>query len=526
VRRPRRRVEATATALALSTSISVTFVDATIRRFQSLPESADSLVPIRFLQYSLLGLLGMGLVGQCGCTSVPPHDGLANVRVSDVVRRVKCDIRDAVLQTARYRDEQSGKAPLLFLTEWAAKVHMTIAVDDTAAITPGLTYSDPLDKPVATRLIPATTEFFTLGVGGGFTTQAIRTEDIEFLFSLKEVEKDFTDDKRRNGLFQVCNTSGQFLESDLGLQPLIESAVKPIKDGVLKAGPEAIGPGPPPPAGKVMDDKATRQALKDLAAASKPVDRGSLTIESALSLAREPGKFDYLVQEFKDVKSVPFSTLDANGNRPAVHAINVISDVTQAGQIEKHVQNVINNVVKPLDALYSPTLPPACLKTVNEFRDEAIQASIDVSIAVDTINTANEKHDQETIETQFTKLKGFADTVSARTMSMAQAISGKTCQTPKPKDVASYDPIDLISEQVTFYVTLTGSVSPAWKLVAITSPIAPSLFTATRKDTNTMILALGRPAAQGGLSGNVAVSNQILAGMLSQALSNQRPFGQ
>ena len=109
---------------------------------------------------------------------------------------------------------------------------------------------------------------------------------------------------------------------------------------------------------------------------------------------------------------------------------------------------------------------------------------------------------------------------------MAQAINGKTCQTPKPKDVASYDPIDLISEQVTFYVTLTGSVSPAWKLVAITSPIAPSLFTATRKDTNTMILALGRPAAQGGLSGNVAVSNQILAGMLSQALSNQRPLGQ
>jgi hypothetical protein len=504
----------------------------------SFTEKWDSFVTIRFFQYSLRGVLGSALISQCGCTSVPPHDGLANVHVSDVVRRVKCDIRAAVLQTARYRDNESGKAPLLFLTEWAAKVHMTIAVDDTAAITPGLTYSDPLDKPVATRLIPATTEFFTLGVGGGFTTQAIRTEDIEFLFSLKEIENDFTDDKRRDGLFQVCNTSGQFLESDLGLQPLIESAVKPIKDGVLKAGPEAIGPGPPPPAGKVMDDKATRQALKDLAAASKPVDRGSLTIEGALSLAREPGKFDYLFQEFKDVKSVPFSTLDANGNRPAVDAINVISDVTQASQIEKHVQNVINNVVKPLDALYSPTLPPACLKTVNEFRDEAIQASINVSIAVDTINTANEriavdtnntaneKHDQDTIQTQFNKLKGFADTVSARTISMAQAINGKTCQTPKPKDVASYDPIDLISEQVTFYVTLTGSLSPAWKLVAITSPIAPSLFTATRKDTNTMILALGRPAAQGGLSGNVAVSNQILAGMLSQALSNQRPLGQ
>ena len=238
-------------------------------------------MPIRFLQYSLLGLLGIALIGQCGCTSVPRHDGLANVHVSDVVKRVKCDIQNAVLNAANYRDE-NGKAPLLFLTEWAAKVHMTIAVDDTAAITPGVTYSDPLDKPVATRLIPATTEFFTFGVGGGFTTQAIRTEDIEFLFSIKEVENDFTDDKRRDGLFQVCNSSGQFLESDLGLQPLIESAVKPIKEGVLKAGKEAIGPGPAPPAGKVMDDKTIQQALKDLAAASKPIDRGSFTIKALL----------------------------------------------------------------------------------------------------------------------------------------------------------------------------------------------------------------------------------------------------
>lgn len=485
-------------------------------------------MPIRFLQYSLLGLLGIALIGQCGCTSVPRHDGLANVHVSDVVKRVKCDIQNAVLNAANYRDE-NGKAPLLFLTEWAAKVHMTIAVDDTAAITPGVTYSDPLDKPVATRLIPATTEFFTFGVGGGFTTEAIRTEDIEFLFSIKEVESDFTDDKRRDGLFQVCNSSGQFLESDLGLQPLIESAVNPIKEGVLKAGKEAIGPGPAPPAGKVMDDKTIQQQLSALTAALKPIDRRSFTVNSALGSALEPGKFDFVIKDLlPGEKSAPFSELNAQGNRRAVQAINVISDVTQASQIEKHVQNVINNVVKPLYALYSPTLPAACLKTVNQLQSEAIQASINVSIVVDTINAANEKNDQNAVATEFNKLKTFADTVSAKTMSMAQAINGKTCQTPKPQDVASYDPIDLISEQVTFYVTLTGSVSPGWKLVAITSPIAPSLFTASRKDTNTMILALGRPAsaAQGGLSGNTAVSNQILSGMLSQALSNQRPLGQ
>jgi hypothetical protein len=32
------------------------------------------------------------------CAVVPPHDGMARVRVDDVVKRVKCDIATAVLE--------------------------------------------------------------------------------------------------------------------------------------------------------------------------------------------------------------------------------------------------------------------------------------------------------------------------------------------------------------------------------------------------------------------------------------------
>jgi hypothetical protein len=49
-----------------------------------------------------------------------------------------------------------------------------------------------LDKTVvATALIPATTEMFSLGLGAGFTTEAVRQEDIEFLVSFSEMIPEF-----------------------------------------------------------------------------------------------------------------------------------------------------------------------------------------------------------------------------------------------------------------------------------------------------------------------------------------------
>jgi hypothetical protein len=71
-------------------------------------------------------------------------------------------------------------------------------------------------------------------------------------------------------------------------------------------------------------------------------------------------------------------------------------------------------------------------------------------------------------------------------------------QKKPPPGPALYDPIDLIGETVNFYITLSGSVTPTWKLVRVTAPLAPTFASAIRKNTNTLILTLGRPAYQDG----------------------------
>ena len=99
---------------------------------------------------------------------------------------------------------------------------------------------------------------------------------------------------------------------------------------------------------------------------------------------------------------------------------------------------------------------------------------------------------------------------------------------PKKKKPTLYDPIDLISEQVNFFVTASGNVTPGWKLVNVVAPLAPALFSGSRKDTNTVILAMGRPnaSADGGIAASTAMNNQILAAILSQAVASGQRVGQ
>jgi hypothetical protein len=111
--------------------------------------------------------------------------------------------------------------------------------------------------------------------------------------------------------------------------------------------------------------------------------------------------------------------------------------------------------------------------------------------------------------------------------SMAREIYN-CAQQPKPaekKKIIAYDPIDLVSETVNFYVTYSGSLTPAWKLVRLTAPIAPNFLSGSRKDTNTLILVMGRPVStdENGPAPSRAMDNQLLSSLLRDAIT-QRPF--
>jgi hypothetical protein len=98
----------------------------------------------------------------------------------------------------------------------------------------------------------------------------------------------------------------------------------------------------------------------------------------------------------------------------------------------------------------------------------------------------------------------------------------KTCPklpAPQPTPLV-YDPLDLISETINFYITSSGSVTPTWKLVRVSAPVSSTFFSASRKDTNTLILALGRPDLTKNANSSIAVTNQILTSTLKDALQH------
>jgi hypothetical protein len=87
-----------------------------------------------------------------------------------------------------------------------------------------------------------------------------------------------------------------------------------------------------------------------------------------------------------------------------------------------------------------------------------------------------------------------------------------------------YDPVSTITETVNFYITSTGSITPTWKLVRVTAPIAGTFLSGIRKDTNTLILTMGRPVpGPNGTQASDAMNNQILYSVLSQSGLTVRP---
>jgi hypothetical protein len=479
--------------------------------------------------FLVFGLTAVGL-SLIGCVVVPPKDGLARVRVGDVVKRIKCDLAEVIFTKAQERTPD-GKTPFVFLANWAAKIHLTIAVDDSAALNPGATITNPIDKTVATPLIPATTEFFSLGLGAGITTEAIRTEDIEFLVSFSDLIKEFQKPSKRE-LYNGCQfENGLLLESDLGLAQLVNSALEPIKTGVLYQGNNVGPPGTgavPIPSNQLEN---IAQQLRDLRSASAGLPRPSpdQSISDLANSLRATSQANKLITKFQipnDLLSKSENQLKGeNKSQPSEVAIvkAILTYSADATTEETRTQAIINNIVKPLYAIASASVDPACLTKITQSQFQAITWSAKVSINVINVDNAT---DENQARAALEDVKAARDKVIDFATKMVSEIAACSAVTkpPRPRGPPQYDPIDLISETVNFFVTTNINVTPSWKLVKVTAPLAPTFFSGSRKDTNTVILAMGRPAPapNGGITSSLAMNNQILAAILSQAITTQR----
>jgi hypothetical protein len=421
-------------------------------------------------------LSGFSIALCSGSCVVPPRDGLAQVNVDQVVRLIKCEMAQAVLAKTNERSEDGKSLPFRFLLQWAVKLHLTVAVDDQASINPGATLISPLPA------VGSVGQQRSVGLGVGFGSQAVRTEDYEYLMSFADLRDEFQATRknrpRAEKLYKFCRLDrGLLLESELGLKALVDAALEPVRTEVLRAGGGNVGPGAAPtPQGKLPDPAGEIFAIRERRKAIR--------------------------RNFTD-----------KGLKPPAD--------DEATKIEAQTQAIINNVVKPLYGLATAaSFDSRCLAKITLNQNKAIISSIGVSTNVAKYNQERDETLKDDILEKVTK--DFKDTVSFANL----MIDGyQDCATQAGKqDNKTYDPISTIGQTVNFYVTSSGSVTPSWKLINVTAPLAGTFLQASRKDTNTLILSMGRPivAPDGSITASQAMTNQILAAQLGQAISQQR----
>lgn len=450
------------------------------------------------------GLIGLPIVASMmvsGCVKVPASDGLVDVAVDEIVRRLKCELLDAV-------DKKRTEDPrFVFLTQWSAKVHLTLVVDDQVSVNPGATFIEPLKVAGTSR---------SLAIGAGLTTQAVRTEDIEFFMSFPEAFRDMSKPEKFSKTYAYCvRYPGLMLESELGLKAVIDKALAPVGAGILFSGennPGIQGGQPKVPGNEVRSIETTLASLRAIERQRRaPLTPSELSQTAAGKRSEE---LEFSIQGLDKTENKTQQQLEQL--QAQIEEKKKLTDnLARAKQLESDSKMLVNEVVHPLAGVASTSVAGKCLPDVDAEKFAAVASAAVVAVKKYGVDNAQDSKTS-------TELLNGEETAARETFSHAENMLRKikTCGPPEKPKPALYDPLDLIGETVNFYVTGTGSITPSWRLVRLAAPLASTFLSGTRKDTNTLILAMGRPnVSASGATPSEAMNNQVLAQILSQAIT-------
>ena len=107
--------------------------------------------------------------------SLDPIDGTeagpdGSISINEVVARVKCELYDATRDIRR---------DYWWFRYWGAKVDLDLIVNEQAGLTPSVAFVEPY-APFASKVLGNMSQSFSLGLTGGLTSNAIRTETVSF----------------------------------------------------------------------------------------------------------------------------------------------------------------------------------------------------------------------------------------------------------------------------------------------------------------------------------------------------------
>jgi len=127
-----------------------------------------------------------------------------------VVGHIRCQIRNGVIKALVFPE-------VSWLRSWGATVTLKITVQEQDALSPGISYVDPLENSIKFFRVGGnitSAQSFTLGAGGSGGVSATRLETIAFTYSFAELIHE--------GSSPVCNqTQGFQIDSDLKIDQFI-----------------------------------------------------------------------------------------------------------------------------------------------------------------------------------------------------------------------------------------------------------------------------------------------------------------
>lgn len=251
-------------------------------------------------------------------------------------------------------------------------------------------------------------------------------------------------------------------------------------------------------------------------AALEPVQDKFLTVGPHPPLAANPtpiptAPFQRTLNEIQALKIQPPSY------GPGEEVPRDVADIAQAKALLDKAKQFVDQIAKPL-ADEAASHVPECSRVIGSFKDAAVIAAANAAAASLSMSPGS---DTTSALVEVRKYAAQAESAAQNVLTTFNKCQNNKPPTPTSK-VAVYDPEDLISHQVNFYVTATGSVAPQLKLVQVTASTFPALFSATRKNTNTLIVVFGSPATapDGSTIASPAMNNQIQAALISQAVTS------
>jgi hypothetical protein len=468
--------------------------------------------------------LFFGFGALSGCVRPPDLHPIANasetdqkkspgsISINEVVKRVKCEIRDAIA-------DRFGKQYAWF-QKWTITADLSLSVNDNSQISPGVVLTHQFLLGAIPGRITNFSQSSSLGLGGQASTTASRTEIVSFSTSVKEIKSEFFDKKEKESLaatdgYNGCLPYGTIpmdLTGKLGLKEWVDSALGPVTDFV---GPEHDRP--------LLQSGIHKPAKAPSGGTDAAKAAGATGGSSNFALYT----FSFEYQKFKELNPNLFGEKEPSLGPAELKRLADIKQKLRAIQNDeqglKQAESLIGKekatiktmadkkaVGEPLSEADYKELKNAQMGLTDVVRQQkALLKAINILIPLlhEACDCTSEK-DAKTAEDQW---MGTALTVLKKDKEGLIAAIPKPPAPPDP-------PIDAISHQVQFIIVFNGSVNPTWTMLNFKGPgpSTGSFLSGTDTNTHTLTLVMSAPSspaatnARSALTFGAAVSNQLI----------------